>query len=86
MPIFGSVSKREIADVIKESVSVANEAAVIRLDESNVEIFEGKGDKHLLRIIKTTGRFTVAIAYPDLGYKVYREVTVAQVDDKTLSG
>jgi hypothetical protein len=78
MAIFGSVSKRDIADGIKESVTHVKEAAAIRLDESNVEIFKNESEEQPLRIIKTTGRFTVAITYPDLGRKVYRKITVAQ--------
>jgi hypothetical protein len=76
--IFGSVSRREIADQIKASVTRVKEAAAIRLDESNVEIFEDQAGEKPLRIVKTTGHFTIAITYPDLGRKVYRKITVSQ--------
>jgi hypothetical protein len=76
IPIFGSVSKREIADRIRESVSHVKETAAIRLDENNVEIFEKESGDQPLRIIKSTGRFTVAISYPGHDRKVHHTITV----------
>jgi len=67
-------------DRIKESVTHAEEAAAIRLDESNVEIIGREPEDEPLRAIKTTGQFTVAISYPGVGRKVYRDITVRPED------
>jgi ribosomal protein L9 len=79
-PIFGSVSKRDIADRIREAVNHVDETAAIRLDESNVEVFEGRSLEQPLRIIKATGQFTVVIGYPETSRKVYRDIVVRPDD------
>ena len=76
IPIFGSVSKRDIADRIRESVSHVKDTATIRLDENNVEIFEKESGDQPLRIIKATGQFTITISYPGHDRKVQHNIAV----------